>query len=62
MSSLAGALDETRLPSANDMKYPHVAEDADMADAEEQAELQDDDEGMDDLFGNDALVEVKQAQ
>ncbi|KAG6890972.1 hypothetical protein C0992_011731 [Termitomyces sp. T32_za158] len=62
MSSLAGALDETRLPSNNDMKYPPVAQDADMADAEEQAELQDDDEGMDDLFGNDETVEVNQAQ
>ncbi|KAG5342456.1 RNA polymerase-associated protein LEO1 [Termitomyces sp. T112] len=63
MSSLAGALDETRLSSASDnVRYPLVAaEDVDMADAEEQAELQDDDEGMDDLFGNDDLVEVKQA-
>ncbi|KAG6891268.1 hypothetical protein C0995_008520 [Termitomyces sp. Mi166 len=63
MSSLAGALDETRLPSANgNVRYSLVAEDADMADAEDQAELQDDGEGMEDLFGNDEAVETKQAQ
>ncbi|KAG6910235.1 hypothetical protein DXG01_012370 [Tephrocybe rancida] len=64
MSSLAGALGDNPVPNIeDDDHYPPVAEeDVDMEDAEDQAELQDEDEGMDDLFGNDEVEEAKQAQ
>ncbi|KAG6817539.1 hypothetical protein H0H87_007507 [Tephrocybe sp. NHM501043] len=62
MSSLAGALGDTHIPnSEDDVQYPPVAEeDVEMGDAEDPAELQE--EEMDDLFGNDEEVEGKQAQ
>ncbi|KAG6850777.1 hypothetical protein H0H93_008815 [Arthromyces matolae] len=65
MSSLAGALGETQLLQArNDNHYLPVEEDIDMADAEDQDEVQDDEEGMDhdDLFGNDEAVETRQLE
>ncbi|KAF5373250.1 hypothetical protein D9615_007458 [Tricholomella constricta] len=64
MSSLAGALDDTYVPKVeDDVKYPPVAEqDVEMADAGDQAELQEDDEEMDDLFGNDEVEDAKQQQ
>ncbi|KAG6813820.1 hypothetical protein H0H92_006764 [Tricholoma furcatifolium] len=62
MSSLAGALGEHLPYTKDDAQYPPVAEeDVDMADAEDQAELQDDDEGMDDLFGNEEVAQTKEA-
>ncbi|KAG5647900.1 hypothetical protein DXG03_007824 [Asterophora parasitica] len=63
MSSLAGALDESHVPKADDdIQYPPVAEeDVEMADAGGQAELQEDEE-MDDLFGNDEVEDAKQQE
>ncbi|GLB41721.1 putative leo1-like protein [Lyophyllum shimeji] len=59
--SLAGALDDTQAPKVeDDVTYAPVAEqDVEMAEAHDQAELQDDDEGMDGLFGHDEVEEVK---
>lgn len=71
MSSLAGALDDTK-PSTSHLlpkreehpTYPRVAEqDVEMDSIPHgQAKPQEEDEEMDDLFGNDDVEEAKQDQ
>ena len=56
MSSLAGALDGYTHPRLPKMQYP-ISEDVEMTASKNEPEAQEDDEEMDDLFGNDNDVE-----
>ncbi|KAF8075064.1 RNA polymerase II-associated protein [Lyophyllum atratum] len=63
MSSLAGALDDTHVSNVEDVTYSTIAEqDVEMADTLDQAEPQEDDEEMDDLFGHDEVEEAKRQE